>query len=411
MHSPDAVRSADVAAVAVLPRAARLDAVDLLRGLVMIAMALDHTRAYFHSGAIHGHDPLNLASTSYPVFLTRWITHFCAPVFIFLAGTGAFLSQTRGRTRRELSWFLVTRGAWLIALDLTLVHWFGWAFQVNTHLFLGIVLWALGWSMVALAALVHLPLAALATFSLALIVGHNALDGIAPASWGGAAWLWQVLHAGGPIALGPDVTLWVGYPLIPWIGVMGAGYAFGQLLQRDRAARRRLVFRIGLAAALAFVALRFANVYGDPRPWSAQPRAGFTLLSFLDCTKYPPSLCYVLMTLGPALMLLAWLDREPAPAALRPAIVFGRVPMFYYLLHIPLIHATALAIETLRFGAAPWLIGLPFGPLQTPRPATAGFSLPVVYLAWLAIVAALYPLCRWFADVKRRRRDAWLSYV
>jgi uncharacterized membrane protein len=390
-------------------RADRLEAVDLLRGMVMALMALDHTRDYFHFGAVHGFDPLDLKTTTVALFLTRWITHFCAPVFIFLAGTGAFLSGTRGKSKRELSWYLVTRGAWLILLELTFINWAGWSFTINVHQSFGAVIWAIGWSMIVLAGLIHLPGRATTATGLALIVGHNAFDAVKPESWGSFAWLWRALHAGGPIEFAPGYFLYVAYPLIPWIGVMAVGYGFGKILLRARAERRSIVLKLGVALTLAFIALRFTNAYGDHKPWSAQRNPVFTLLSFLDCVKYPPSLCYLLMTLGPALIVLALLDRK-TPLGFNPLLVFGRVPLFYYLLHIPLIHGLAVLVETIRFGSVPWLIGDPFG-AHSNMPANAGLGLIGTYAMWLVALATLYPLCRWFAELKRRRRNAWLSYV
>jgi len=390
-------------------RAARNDSVDLLRGLVMVLMAIDHTRDFLHIGQLHGFDPLDLKTTTVALFLTRWITHFCAPVFIFLAGTGAFLAGTRGKSKRALSWFLVTRGVWLIFLELTVINWAGWSFSFDLHAIGVMVIWAIGWSMIVLAALIHLPVAAIATFGIALIVAHNAFDAVQPESWGALGWLWRGLHAGGPIEYAPGYSLIVAYPLIPWMGVMAAGYAFGALLQREAAERRRVIFRLGAALTVGFIVLRALNVYGDPRPWTTQANAGRTLLAMLDCHKYPPSLCYLLMTLGPALMLLAWLDGR-TPRLMQPLLVFGRVPMFYYLLHLPLIHGLAIVIETARFGAAPWLFANPFGP-NPAMPPNAGFGLIGVYATWLVVIVLLYPVCRRFADLKRRRCDAWLSYL
>ena len=390
------------------PSKDRLDAVDLLRGLVMVVMALDHTRDFFHSGIFQRIDPLDLKTTTIALFLTRWITHFCAPVFIFLAGTGAFLSGTRGKSKRDLSWFLVTRGAWLIVLELTFIRWAGWTFSFDLHMSGAAVIWAIGWAMIVLAALVHLPLWATTAIGLAMIVGHNAFDGVKPESWGPLGWLWRVLHVRGRIEFAPGYFLGIQYPLIPWIGVMAAGYGFGWILRRDRAARRTFALRLGIALTLAFVVLRFTNLYGDARPWSSQANPAFTVLSFLDCVKYPPSLCYLLMTLGPALIVLALLDRETSPA-LKPLLVFGRVPMFYYLLHLPLLHGLAVAVESIRFGSAPWLFGNVFRP-TSPPPPDAGSSLIGVYVAWFVALLLLYPVCRWFANLKQRRRDAWLSY-
>jgi uncharacterized membrane protein len=435
----------------------RLDSVDLLRGLVMVLMALDHTRDFFHTGAFQGIDPLDLTKTTGPLYFTRWITHFCAPVFLFLAGTGAFLSTTRGKSKRDLSWFLFTRGLWLVLLELTWIRWAGWAFAINLNEHWGIVIWAIGWSMVALAALVHLPTWAITTFGIAMITTHNASDGLKPETLGSLGWLWRILHAGGQFQITSDVRFGAGYPLIPWIGVMAAGYGFGPILLREPAARQRWLFRVGLNMTVVFFLLRFSNLYGDAKLWSSQSTGFLTLLSMLDCTKYPPSLCYLLMTLGPAAMLLALLDRiavggvrlspgaaSPATSSthdasdtaasssvsapgdgrtprttpavrsesrlailLRPILVFGRVPLFYYLIHLPLIHALAVAVNILRCGHANWLHG------STPAkpPPDAGFDLWVVYVAWIIGVFMLYPACQWFAGLKRRRREAWLSYL
>ena len=370
----------------------------------MVVMALDHTRDFFHFGAVHHVDALDLGRTTPWLFFTRFATHYCAPAFCFLAGTGVFLSGARGRSKRELTGFLLTRGLWLVLMELTFLTW-AWTFRFDYHVIPGRVIWMLGWSMVVLAGLIHLPLPAVAGIGLVLVFGHNALDGLAPASLGRWGWLWQMLHVQGRFELGAGFVLRVGYPLIPWIGVMAAGYAFGAVLALEPERRRRWLWRLGLGAGALFLALRGLNLYGDLRPWSVQPRPGFTLLSFLDCTKYPPSLDYLLMTLGPSFLLLAWFDHG-TPPRLKPFLVFGRVPMFYYLLHLPLIHALALGLNYLRFGGGDYSYYLPGEP-----PAAAGVGLVGVYLVWLLVVVSLYPVCRWFADLKRHRRDlTWLSY-
>jgi uncharacterized membrane protein len=384
---------------------ARLDSVDLLRGLVMVLMALDHTRDFFHNGHFQGRDPLDLSATTIPLFFTRWVTHFCAPVFVFLAGTGAFLSTTRGKSKRELSWFLLTRGLWLVLLELTWVRWAGWSFAISLHEHWGNVIWVIGWSMVVLAALVHLPHWAITTFGLMIVVGHNALDPLKPGDFGPFGWLWRILHEGGSFQVTTGIRLGAGYPLLPWIGVMAAGYGFGPVMLREPAARQRWLFRVGLNMIVVFFLLRFSNLYGDAKDWSSQSTGFRTLLSMLDCTKYPPSLCYLLMTLGPAAIVLALLDRGTS-AYLQPILVFGRVPLFYYLLHLPLIHGLSVALHVIRFGHANWLYGS--APAKTPP--DAGFDLWVVYAMWIIVVFLLYPACQWFADLKRRRRDAWLSY-
>jgi len=370
----------------------------------MIVMALDHTRDYFHFGALQGNNPLDLEHTTVWIFLTRWITHFCAPIFSFLAGTGVFLAA-RKKTRRELSWFLVTRGLWLVLLELTYVKW-AWTFAFDPHMYLGLVIWVLGWSMIVLAALIHLPLWAVATFGLGLIGLHNAFDGVNPDAFGRWSGVWRVLHLRGPVAITPTLTLRAAYPFIPWIGVMASGYAFGAVYEWDAARRRQWLVRVGLGAIALFVLLRATNVYGNLLPRSSQPTVLRTILAALDCTKYPPSLSYLLMTLGPGLLLLTWFERG-TPAGLSPALVFGRVPFFYYMLHIPLIHGLSSAYFHWRYGRADFVGFLPAGP----APADAGFSLVATYLVWISVVVALYPLCRWFADYKRRHRDAaWLSY-
>lgn len=371
----------------------------------MVVMALDHTRDFFHNGALHGQNPLDLATTTPGLFLTRWITHFCAPNFNFLAGTGVFLAASRGKSKGELSWFLLTRGAWLILIELTLLMWFGWDFKIHLTQFTLATLWALGWSMIVLAALVRLPVWAITTFGLALIVGHNAFDGVKPDSWGSAGWVWQALHISSSFKLG-RFEFAAFYPLMPWVGVMAAGYGLGAVYRWDAIVRKRWLMRLGVGAVLAFVVLRFANVYGNLLPWTHQPNGLYTVLSFIDCTKYPPSLCYLLMTIGPGLIALSVLER-PTPRVLQPFIVFGRVPFFYYVLHIPLIHAVAVGVHWL-IGSVPGELHRNAGQLQS---AAGGFDLPVVYLVWLCIVIALYPACRWFADLKRRRREAWLSYL
>ena len=387
------------------PTAPRLDSIDALRGLVMVLMALDHTRDFFHFGAIHGHDPLDFHQTNPALFFTRWITHFCAPTFIFLAGLGAYLSGTRGKSRRELSWFLFTRGLWLVVLEVTFVQWIGWGFGFDWHMHYAAVIWAIGWSMVALAALVHLPVAAVAALGLVMIATHNAFDGIKASALGAWGPLWTILHEGGAIELGAGHQLAASYPLIPWIGVMAAGYGFGHLLLCTALPRRTLLLRLGFALTAAFVALRFSNLYGDAHPWSVQATPLQTVYSFVHCVKYPPSLGYLLMTLGPALIFLGLLDRG-TPRWLTPLLSFGRVPRFFYLLHLPLLHGLAVLAAQLTWGRADWL----YGATPAKPPAAAGFGLPVVYGAWLLGVTLLFFACRWFATLKRRRRDVWLSY-
>jgi uncharacterized membrane protein len=382
----------------------RLDAIDLLRGVVMVLMALDHTRDYFSHTPF---DPTDLSQTNTALFLTRWMTHFCAPVFVFLAGTGAFLYGVRGKTRPQLAWFLFSRGLWLVVLEFTLVQ-LGWSFQLFPGRYLAQVIAAIGGSMIVLAALVFLPTWAVALTGVLLIAGHNALDGLPPDIVARFPWLVGLLFLG-PVPPPPSPTLvFIAYPLLPWLGVMAVGYGCGPLWLLDPGRRRRRLAGLGGALLLLFVLLRATNLYGDPRPWTLQQTNWFTLLSFVNCTKYPPSLLFVLMTLGPALLALAWFDRPAGPLG-RWFVVFGRVPLFYYLLHVPVIHALALVVAWAQYGEVGFLLHHPAG--SAPDHAPPGYGLPGVYVAWLVVVGLLYPVCWWFANVKRRRRDGWLSYL
>lgn len=394
------------------PRA-RLHSVDLLRGLVMVIMALDHVRDFFHIDA-KSFDPTDPAKTYTALFFTRWITHYCAPIFVFLAGTGAFLSTARGKTKPELARFLLSRGLWLILLEVTLVR-FGWFFNFDYSFLFMQVIWAIGWSMIVLGGLIFLPVRAIAFVGLLMIFAHNAFDGVSSESFGPLRWLWVVLHEQNILIPAPGFVVLIAYPLIPWIGVMAVGYALGEVMTLERERRRKILFRLGAACVALFVVLRAVNLYGDPRPWASQTDAWFTFLSFLNTSKYPPSLLFLLMTLGPSMLALALFDREPGrePGPLaHPFIVFGRVPMFYYLLHVPLMHLVAVVFSYVKYGRAEWLYLNWPPPGATPiEPPGYGYDLWVVYAVWLGVVALLYPLCRWFAGIKARRRDAWLSYL
>jgi uncharacterized membrane protein len=322
------------------------------------------------------------------------------------AGIGACL-WARGTTRGALSRFLLTRGLWIVLLGLT-VERFNLFFNLNYDLIVLVTLWAIGCSMVALSAMVWLGDRALIAVSVAMILLHNLLDGIRPARFGSAAWVWNILHQPGPLPLDGHVVM-AGYPLVPWIGVMGLGYGLGKVCLLEPERRRVLLMRIGAGMTAAFVVVRAINIYGNPTAWSVQRSAVFTVLSFLNCTKYPPSLDFLLMTLGPALMLTAWLDPRPL-ARTNPLLVYGRTPMFYYLVHFFLIHAAAaiadwaLTGRTVLFSHAPASMG-------TSALDPYGYPLWVCYLVWIAVVAALYPACRWYGDLKQRRKDWWLSYL
>jgi uncharacterized membrane protein len=371
--------------------ATRIASVDILRGLVIVVMALDHTRDFFGAGGFNPRDVTEPA-----LFLTRWITHLCAPTFILLSGLSAFL-YGRGRSIAETSRFLLTRGLWLILIEFTVIR-LAWSFDLTLgDTLVGGVIWVIGASMVALSALVWLPSGVIVTVALAMIAGHNLFDGLDPGVLGGAAPLWHVLHDPGAIRLSEGLRFYVLYPLIPWIGVMAAGYALGPVMQLGADERKRVLLKLGAAITIGFVVLRVTNLYGDPAAWSVQGRWLATLLSFLNCEKYPPSLLFLMMTLGPALMLLGAFEQARGAWA-RVLAVFGQVPFFFYVVHIYLLHALAVATGLAMTGAF----------VSNPE---IGLGLAGIYLVWLVAVVLLYPLCRWFAGVKRRRSDWWLSYL
>ncbi|MGZ4732996.1 MAG: DUF1624 domain-containing protein [Terriglobales bacterium] len=391
----------------------RLVSVDVLRGLAMVIMALDHTRDFMSSVRFA---PEDLAHTDGALFFARFITHYCAPIFCFLAGTGAFLATSRGKSIQQISRFFLTRGLGLVLLEFTVVD-FAWGFVPWAH---AGVIWILGWSMVAMALIVRLPVRWIAVLGLGMIATHNLLDPINPASFGRFYWLWMMLHSSGRIPITADFSFYVGYVLIPWVGVMAAGFAFGSLLLRPD--RRKWILTLGISATALFCVLRGFNLYGNgiaglpfgyPRsagPWSVQPTLSLTLISFFNTLKYPPSLDYLLMTLGPSLTLLGLLDGAKAERGLgRILLVYGRVPLFYYVLHLYLLHIMAILVA-LAFHQPLW-----HGPIiagTSPKPLGYGHGLPFVYAMWALAVALLYLPCLWFMEFRRRHRDwAWLSYL
>jgi uncharacterized membrane protein len=395
----------------------RVESIDVLRGIVMVIMALDHTRDFFTNLS---YEPELLTKTYYSLFFTRWITHFCAPLFFFLAGTGAFFYGRR-HTPAELIRFLWTRGLWLILLEFTVVgtSWtllFPWGFFG--------VIWALGACMVIMALAVRLPVRWLASLALLMIATHDLFDRIRPQQFGTFAWLWSVLHVRGGILLPFQLHEFVLFPLIPLVGVMAAGYCFGTLYLLEEG-RTKLLKRVGIGLTITFCLLRFTNLYGNPSAavggvsqgdWHVQSTFEKTLILFLDVEKYPMSLQFLLMTLGPALLLLAWLDkndiREMHPqktSALRNALlIFGRVPLFYYILHLYLIHMLAVLFAVLYRQPVTWLFrGAIFGE----TPAGYGHGLLFIYLVWITAIVILHFPCRWWSGLKQRRKDWWLSYL
>lgn len=393
-----------------IPRTARIESIDLLRGTVMIIMALDHVRHFFHETAFV-YDPVDLQHTNAALFFTRWTTNFCAPVFIFLAGVSAYLYGAR-RSTRDLSYFLFTRGLWLVFVELFIVT-LASTFNVEYAYFNLSVIWAIGICMILMSAMVYLDIRWILSCGLIIVAGHNLLDNIHVPGLGVDSFLWSLLHEPGYFQF-PHASFKVVYPVIPWIGVMAIGYAFGRLFTPgyDARLRREILLCLGIAMVVLFFVLRFFNLYGQAAAWSPQGDGVLSVLSFLNLTKYPPSLMYLLSTLGPAFIFLSLAQNRLNRLAVR-VCVFGRVPMFYYLIHLPVIHslailaavstgtaASALVIKTMRISEITGLSGY-------------GFGLPVVYLVWIAIVLMLYPVCKWF-DAYRTRyasRQWWLSYL
>jgi uncharacterized membrane protein len=432
----------------------RIFSVDFLRGVVMMLMLLDHTRDYVHAGALQT-DPTDPATTTVALFFTRWITHYCAPTFVFLSGVSIYLQRMNGKSNGELARFLVTRGLWLIFFEFTLLR-FGLTFNFDYSFFgLAQVIWVIGVSMIVMAALIWLPLRVVGAVGVLMIFLHNLFDriqvppeiafaGTPPPTISQA--LWIILHQPGVIPVAEGSTIFVAYPLIPWIGVMAAGFAAGAMYTWTDERRRKVLLYMGAAAIMLFVVIRFTNVYGDPVPWTPQQRSAaqqtpaadsnvnaasqdastppngdrksggdpstvFTFLSFLNTTKYPPSLLFLLMTLGPAMIVLGLSDRIDGKAIWqRIAITFGRVPMFYYLLQMPLAHAWGVVLSLLAGKDIAYLF-INFPANAAAAPPDHGFPLWVVYAAWIAGLILLYPLCLWWGNLKRRNKHWILSYL
>src|SRR5215469_5121160 len=383
----------------------RVASVDFARGIAMILMAIDHVRVY--SGVAAG-------GPTPGIFFTRWITHFVAPAFVFLAGTAAYLHGRKLASRSALSRFLLVRGAWLILLELTIIR-LAWTFNFDfAHYMLAGVIWMLGWCMIIMAAAVYLPTRAVGIIGLLIIALHNVTDlfrGQLGQAFGeaGPNWLLKLLYFGGAVRVGPSgPPLLILYVIVPWIGVMMVGYAFGSLMERTPEQRRTICLRLGLAATALFVVLRALDLYGDPRRWHAMKMPA--VLAFLNTTKYPASLSFLLMTLGPMLIVLAFSERWKGRVT-EAITTFGRVPMFYYLLHIPLIHLAACVVSLIREGHInPWLFGNhPLAPPQVPPGYT--WNLGLLYLVFALCVTALYFPCRWYARLRATRKSAWLSYL
>jgi uncharacterized membrane protein len=392
------------------PRTARIEAIDLLRGIVMIIMALDHVRDYFNRSA-YLFDPTDLQHTTVALFFTRWITHYCAPVFMLLSGISAWL-YGRKNGRAAASFFLLTRGLWLIIVELFIVT-LGWTFNLHYGIFILQVIWAFGISMIVLSGLIYARRGALLAIALLLIGGHDLLDGIHVGGHGFTAFLFSFLHAQGGFSAGP-INVFIGYPILPWIGLITLGFWFGELYrpEYDPARRRRLLRRLGWGAIILFVVIRAIDGYGDPAPWSTQHNFVYTILSFINVSKYPPSLLYILLTIGPALLFLSAAER-PLNAFTRPLAVIGRVPMFYYIVHIFFLHALAVAAAAVSGFPPAAMVNLNNWVTANPQLKGYGFGLDMVYAVWIGTVILLYPLCRWFDRYKRTHaaEQKWLSYL
>jgi uncharacterized membrane protein len=410
----------------------RIDSVDLLRGLVMVFMLIDHTRDFVHTETFF-FDPSDMTRTYPALFFTRWITHFCAPVFVFLAGSSIYFQLARGRSKADMSRFLVTRGLWLIVLEFTVIRFLVfWNLDYGQFLGFAQIIWVIGWGMIMLAALIHVPVRAVAVFGIVMIALHNLLDPLRIPPWQGPGTpipgfggsLWMVLHQQGVVLpFGFPGPVWfILYPLIPWLGVMAVGYAMGAIYNNDRSPkqRRKWLLQWGTAITVGFILLRAPNLYGNPGDWSVQNSAMMTVASFLNVQKYPPSLLFLMMTLGPGLIALGLWEKyntqaetgfrpvAPGPVA-RFLITYGRVPLFFYMLQWVYAHSAGYLLS-LFAGKPTWIYFRLPGP-GADTPPEVGFDLWVVWVVWGVGVLLIYPLCKWFADVKARRDDWWLSYL
>ena len=396
----------------------RITEIDMLRGLVIVLMALDHVRDYIHIGAFT-YNPLDPEQTTPWLYVTRWITHLCAPTFVLLAGVSAYLQLAKGKTPAQLSVFLLTRGLWLVVLELTVLS-FGWSFGFPYALFMQVI-WAIGWSMIALAALVWLPRMAVLAIGIAIVAGHNLLDPLTPQSFGQFSLLWTFLHEGGPVFVGQQPIGLIAYPALPWIGIIAIGYGMGALFASEPAKRDRTLFLLGLAMLAAFVALRWSMAYGDPqfaagpeaiaRDWRDQTSIGAAVMVFFDVQKYPPSLQFTLVTLGVVFTIWPLLARLRGPVA-SVLNTFGAVPFFFYVLHIYLVHLLAIAANAAAGKPIAGQFNYMLNVFTQPQLFQgAGFTLPWVYAIWILVLAILYPLCRYWQALKQRRRDWWLSYL
>lgn len=378
----------------------RIYSIDILRGIIMILMALDHVRDFFTNIPF---DPLDLSKTTTPLFLTRWITHFCAPTFVFLSGTSVYLTLLNGKSKKQASLLLLTRGLWLIFLECTVIS-FGWVTTDPTITLQ--VIWAIGWSMIFLSALIYLKPIYVLLIAILLIAGHNFFDRMQAISLGEGELIWMIFHQQGFYPLSNSGGIFIMYPLIPWVGVMAAGYAFGSLFNYAPSIRQNIFIKIGVSFIILFLILRIFNLYGDPFPWQETNLWWKNILAVIKVHKYPPSLLYVLMTLGISISALGLLESVNNRFS-QVLSVFGKVPMFYYVLHLYLIHGVQILVGVLSGYPLENFMGNFFNKI----PKDWGYNLLTVYLIWLGIVTVLYFPCRWYVRLKQRRKDWWLSYI
>lgn len=386
-------------------RSSRVVSIDILRGLVMVIMAIDHTRDFFHAGAMTD-DPLNLATTTVPLYFTRWITHFCAPTFVFLSGVSAYLSSLK-KTRSQTAAFLIKRGLWLIFVELIIIT-FGFTFNPLWSFLILQVIWAIGTSMIILGICSLLPYRFILIIGLVLFFGHNITDHLLLPQTGAGAQLWRIFLTAHDniIPLGVGRMAADFYAILPWTGVMMTGYAAGKIFTNAVTPERRqkILMIAGMSLCALFIILRFINIYGDPVLWNKADG----ILGFLNTTKYPPSLQYLCMTLGPSILLLSALEGAKNRIA-SFFTIYGKVPFFYYVLHFYLLHILVLIAFYITGHSNSEIVDQ-----RSPflfRPAMFGFSLPVVYLIWAFVVLALYYPCRWFMRYKETHRQWWLSYL
>jgi uncharacterized membrane protein len=387
----------------------RIESIDLLRGIVMIVMALDHVRHVFHQDA-YLYDPMDLTKTSVPIFFTRWITHYCAPVFVFLAGISVYLHGVN-MTRRELANYLFKRGLWLVIVEFFIIS-LATTFNPTYPVINLQVIWAIGISMMVLSALIYLKREFILIICVFLIAGHNLLDNVHVPGGGFASFIWSVLHEPADYVFGRYLIV-VKYPVLPWIGILTLGYYLGHLFSAhyDPEKRMKVLILLGFISMELFFFLRTMNNFGDSGHWTNQKNAAYSLLSYLNVTKYPPSLLYSLITLGPAMIFLAVAD-QPLNAVTRRIIVFGRVPFFYYIVHLYVIHLLALiAAVVTGFGWKSMILSTKIN--LVPGLKGFGFNLLSVYLAWIALILVMYPLCKWYGRFKKNNlsTQGWLSYV